>query len=735
MRQYLIKRAVATKWLLSVAAVFVCSSASSWAAADDRAPDDLSQREERAMQAAVEAVAPSVVRIETLGGLENVGGVLIGTGPTTGLIVSPHGHIISSAFNFVQKPAQILVYLNDGTRLPAKLISTDHSRKLVLLKVELSTPGIDSQKNIETQKNAVEPPRDTSDSKKPEDSATKNDRPGEKLDLQPVVKVAGRELPLPQAAPVKEMVVGQWTMAVGRTFGDGSRANMSVGVLSAMNRIWSKALQTDAKVSPSNYGGPLIDIRGRVMGVLVPLSQDGPGGGTGDIAGVEWYDSGIGFAVPFEQITANLPRMMKESELHSGLMGISLKGADLYTGDAVIGAAPGGSPANLAGLKAGDKIVEIDGVKITRQSELKHALGPRYAGETVKVVVVRDKDRIERAIELVAKLTPFQHPFLGILPLRDLPAQADAGQPAAAQPGLGVRYVYPNSPAAAKKIQPGDRIISVEGKPVQNRNALIEQLASVGMADEVDLEVRRGQETLKLKLKPTTLPEAIPTELPVAHGEQVAADGDKPTTGLINIKIPEVPNTCIAYVPESYQSNTPHGVVLWLHPPGGYKDDELIEQWKTLCAKHDLILLAPKSNDVAKWQRTELEFVRKTLDDLMSKYNIDRRRVAVVGQEGGGAMAYLLAFANRDQIQAVVAIDAALPRSTQIPSNDPVFRQAFFITNAKQAAAAKGIEATVEQLRTQKFPVTVKDLGDSSRPLTVDELAELARWIDSLDRI
>src|SRR5262249_39687 len=66
-----------------------------------RAEDDLPLREETAMKAAVERVAASVVRIETLGGLETVGQMLVGTGPTTGLVVSSDGYIVSSAFNFV----------------------------------------------------------------------------------------------------------------------------------------------------------------------------------------------------------------------------------------------------------------------------------------------------------------------------------------------------------------------------------------------------------------------------------------------------------------------------------------------------------------------------------------------------------------------------------------------------------------------------------------------------------
>ncbi len=107
------------------------------------------------------------------------------------------------------------------------------------------------------------------------------------------------------------MRVGQWAIAVGRTF-ESAQPNMAVGILSAVDRIWGKAIQTDAAVSPNNYGGPLVDIRGRVMGILVPLSPDADGG----VAGMEWYDSGIGFAIPMEHIPQVLPRLEKGEDLH-----------------------------------------------------------------------------------------------------------------------------------------------------------------------------------------------------------------------------------------------------------------------------------------------------------------------------------------------------------------------------------------------------------------------------------
>lgn len=317
------------------------------------AEPDLEALEEQAFKQAVERVAPSVVRIETFGGLERVGGVLFSNGPTTGLVVSEDGYIISSAFNFAQKPASILVTLPDGRRRPAEIVARDHSRMLVLLKVNTDQP-----------------------------------------------------LAVPPAVPRGEMRVGQWAIAVGRVF-EHSRPSMSVGILSATDRIWGKAIQTDAKVSPNNYGGPLIDLHGRVLGVLVPLSPQGHD----EVAGAEWYDSGIGFAIPLEDIYRQLDKLKKGEDLHEGILGIVLKGSDLYAEPVEVAAVHPKSPAAEAGIQPGDRIVEVDGVPVARQAQLKHALGRKYAGEKVRLVVVRGDERLALDAVLTDKLLPYELPF------------------------------------------------------------------------------------------------------------------------------------------------------------------------------------------------------------------------------------------------------------------------------------------------------------------------------------
>lgn len=626
---------------------------------------DLDTDEQTGLAAAVDRVAPGVVRIETIGGLERVGQVLFGTGPTTGLVVDPAGYILSSAFNFVHKPSSILVRLSDGTRKPAKLVATDHSRMLVLLKIDVEQP-----------------------------------------------------LPTCEVAPRKDMRVGQWAVAVGRAF-ESDQPNRAVGILSALDRVWGKAIQTDAAVSPNNYGGPLVDIRGRVLGLLVPLSPEA----ADEIAGVEWYDSGIGFAIPMEHIQSILPRLKNGEDLHSGLAGVSLKGPNLYTGEPIIAVCRQKSPAAAAGLKAGDRIVAIDNGPITRAAEVKQEIGRRYAGDKMRVTLLRGKERIEQELQLAAKLPPVEHGFLGILPMR-------TGE----QGGVTVRYVYPGSPAAKAGLEPGDNIVAFQGEPVQDRMDLLPRVGIMEPGSDVDLEVSRSGNARRIKLVLAALPESLPPrELPAGRIDAGASDANRPPVGAVPLKIPEYPNETWAYVPEGYDANVPYGVVVWLHGSGGFDWPQLLARWKPLCDRHDLILVAPKAFDAARWNPAEAALVARLLLDVASRYNVDAARLVVHGYESGGELALVTALRYREVIRGVAVVEAS-PQA-EPPENDVMNRLAMYLASADKSPAARPIELWRAGLRQEKIPVTVKNLGDVSRYLDGEELAELARWIDMLDRI
>lgn len=639
-------------------------------AADEE--DDLDALQEKAFREAVAKVAPSVVRVETIGGLEQIGQgqakVLVGTGPTTGLVVGAEGWILSSAFNFAQKPTSILIGLPDGSRAPAKLVATDFNRMLTLLKID--APGL------------------------------------------------GLQLAVPTVAPIDEVKVGQWAITVGRTFDGGP--NLSVGIVSATNRIWGKAVQVDAKASPSNYGGPLVDIHGRVIGVLVPASPQGGG----ELAGVEWYDSGIAFASPLEHVLKVLPALKEGKNLKGGIMGVVFKNQDDMGSEPVINSVRGGSPASEANLKPGDRIVEMDGKPIKRLHGVRHTLGPRYAGDEVKVVVLRDGQRIEKSLKLVAELQAYQFPFLGIVPGR---VEAAAGP-------IPVRYVVPDSPAAAAKILPGDVLVKIGEQDVPNQEKLAEALSQVKIDQPLPLQVRRGSESLTMTLKPAADRAWQPKELPPA----VAADklgpkpADAPKTGALEEqKIAEFKNIYFAYVPSTYHPAAPASVLVWLHEPGGFDSKKLLEQWKPYCEKHQCILVAPKSAEAEKWLPTEAEFIQKAVEEIAQEYRVDRRRIVVGGRQAGAGMALIAAARNRAFFRGVALIEP-IP-SAPIGDNDPAQRLRVWLATADGSNGAKAFEKYLAQLKSQKFPVVESNLGKESRPLKPDETESLLRWIDALD--
>ncbi len=700
-----------------------------------------------AVKAAVQKVAPSVVQIQTSGGLDVIGGsamigsgLRIGEGPTTGVIVSADGYIISSAYNFASKPTEIFVSVaGKKDRYVAKNVATDTTRMLTLLKIE-------------------------------------TDR-----------------LPVPAATPKKEFKVGQWALAVGRTWAAAdSPPSVSVGIISALDRIWGKAIQTDAKVSPVNYGGPIVDIQGRVLGILVPASpraQD-------ETTGHEWYDSGIGFAVPFEDVLAALPRLKQGKNLQRGYLGFVPKSGDIYGELPVIGAINPGSAAAKAGLKPGDTIIEVDGVKVVRQAQIMHILGTKYEGDTASVKVKRGSEELSFAkLQLTGLLTALARAFLGVLPLRDDP-----------ELGVEVRYVYPKSPAEIAGIRPGDRVMAValgadKAVPFQGNGGLEALLNATTPGMEVKLDIRRKgaekDETLPVKLAaqpdelPDRLPEPstakkalapkkkVPTEEPAVAKKpatpdqppedkkpmpprivpppkreppmkepppkeepkkeepKVETDPEKIETGFLKRSNASHDHDYWVYVPDNYDTNIAHALVVWLHPAGQGKDknaEAMAEVWEDFCHDKHIILVGPKAVNETGWLASETDFIREAVQQVMAQYSVDRNRVVVHGLGIGGQLALYLGMNDRDLFHGVAAIGAAL---TQPPKPNALNqRMSFFIVAGGRDPRVRAIIETKEKLLEQKFPVVFREIPDMGHQyLDEPTLQELVRWIDSLDRL
>jgi serine protease Do len=291
------------------------------------------------VQAAVDRIEPALVRIETFGSAhQSIGEVSggpvdastpsarPGEGPTTGLIIRPNGLILTSSFNFITRPATITVVLHDGSRHVARLLGEDRTRKLCLLKI------------------------DTNEA--------------------PVAPIADASLLQP----------GQWVASVGMGF-TAEQPTVSLGIISATERFSGRAVQTDAKTSPVNYGGPLIDLHGRVIGICVPLSPRG----RDVVSGVEWYDSGIGFAIPLDGLGSIIERLACGEVIEAGWMGIAAVPRPAPGGGVVIDELSADSPAEAAGLRAGDVLTHLGGRTLFDMLDLRRELGRYEAGQSVTV--------------------------------------------------------------------------------------------------------------------------------------------------------------------------------------------------------------------------------------------------------------------------------------------------------------------------------------------------------------
>jgi S1-C subfamily serine protease/predicted esterase len=689
----------------------------SCALAQAQAPDSVNEATEQALKAAARRVAPSVVQIETTGGTEMVGGgprgagFRKGVGPTTGVVVDADGYVISSAFNFSQKPASILVAVpGRRERLVAKVVATDHTRMLTLLKIEATG------------------------------------------------------LAAPEGAPKADLRIGQWAVALGRALdANPDRVpSMSVGVISALGRIWGKAVQTDAKISPTNYGGPLVDLDGRVLGILVPAAPRGEG----ETAGVEWYDSGIGFAIPYEDVLASLPQLKQGKDLRRGMIGVTPKTPDQYGVPATIGTVAPESAGAKAGLQSGDEIIAIDGKPIANQSQLLHALGPKYEGDVISLLIRRGKQEIPfDKVILSGVPSAFLNPYLGIVPVRDDP-----------ELGIEVRWVEPKGPADVAGIKPGDRLMKIgaadakELRPFSGRDELRTILDSALVGTEIKIEVKRKAEdkTETIKLKLSAMPDTVPDDLPPnatvkraleprkqaprpapAPGtgprpepkkenqpEPKPAEEKKVETGFLERSTPAKDHFYWLYVPANYDPNVSHALVIWLHAAGnGGKDaKDMVAIWRDVCEEQHIILVGPKSESETGWLASEAEFVQEVARDVIKEFTIDRQRVVAHGMGVGGQLAFYLGLNARDLVRGVATTGAVLATSPK--DNLAGQRLAFFIVAGAKDPLAKEIAAVKPKLAEKKLPVIHREVADMGKEyLDRKTFEEMIRWIDSLDKL
>jgi serine protease Do len=475
---------------------------------------------------------------------------------------------------------------------------------------------------------------------------------------------------------------------------------------------------------------------------------------------VEWYDSGIGFAIPLEDINAVFPRLKEGKNLERGLLGITWpQETDMYNAPPAITTVIPKSAAEAAGIKAGDVITEMDGVKVSRISQVMHVLGTKYEGDTISVKVKRGAEEKRFAnLKLTGVLTAQAQPFLGILPMRDDP-----------EPGVEVRYVFPDSPASAAGIKAGDRVLSMgPGKtptPFSGRDDFMELLARALPGSEMKVEVRRpgAKDLLTLTLRLGAISETIPDQLPQPatlkkaleprkmakpkppmppmppegpKKEEKKDPKKKPETGFLSRSNAAGDRNYWIWVPENYDPNIAYALIVWLHPPGEGKEKDvkvMAAKWEADCEDHHMIIVAPKAENEIGWLASESDAVRDAINAVAAEYTIDRQRIVAHGMDSGGQMAFRMGFAARDLIRGVATTGAVLPLQPGAdPSNQ---RLSFFVITGDKDPLAKLIIESKDKLAGKKYPVVFRQIANMGHQYPDGTVvSELVRWIDSLDR-
>jgi putative serine protease PepD len=183
--------------------------------------------------------------------------------------------------------------------------------------------------------------------------------------------------------------VGQLAVAIGSPFGLDQTATS--GIVSGLEREIrapdgfqiDKVIQTDAPINPGNSGGPLLDARGRVIGINSQIATSGGSSGSGGSVG-------IGFAVPANTVKEIYPRLAQGETIQRPYLGVATEAA---AGGARVGEVTPDGPAAAAGLRPGDVVVEVAGARVSTPDDVAAAIESRRPGEPVEVVLERGGDR------------------------------------------------------------------------------------------------------------------------------------------------------------------------------------------------------------------------------------------------------------------------------------------------------------------------------------------------------
>jgi serine protease Do len=280
--------------------------------------------------------------------------------------------------------------------------------------------------------------------------------------------------------------IGDWVIAIGNPFGDiGLDRTVTVGVVSAKGRsglnfgqtspVYQDYIQTDASINPGNSGGPLLNLKGNVVGVNAAITS--PNGG----------NIGIGFAIPATIAQKVVTDIIDHSSVKRAYLGISPQEIDDTLKETfelneisgvLVAQVVEDTPAEKAGLKRGDVILAIDGVKIPNVAKFRIAIAHRPIGVPVEFSIMRkNKDKKITAIlteypdsEDSEEMSTPSEDVAKDTGLEVVETDSEIGRKLKidSQEGVLISSVNRNSPADKAGLKPGEIIIEINDIKISN---------------------------------------------------------------------------------------------------------------------------------------------------------------------------------------------------------------------------------------------------------------------------
>ena len=329
-----------------------------------------------------------------------------------------------------------------------------------------------------------------------------------------VVKIDATSLPTVKIGDMSKLRVGEWVVAIGSPFGFAN--TVTAGIVSAKSRDNVGGdpnvdavpfIQTDVAVNPGNSGGPLINMRGEVIGINSQIFSR-----TGSFAG-------ISFAIPIDYAFNVADQLMKTGHVTRGRIGVSIQNVSRDLADslglgkadgAVVGAVDADSPAAKAGLEAGDVITKIDGRTVDGSADLSRTIRALKPGSKVTLTVWRSgktrelpvtvaefKDDAVKVAAKDPKKEPAKTDKLG-LAVKELTAE----QKKALKVTGGVTVEAADGAALAAGLSPGDVIMRVNNTEITGVKAFNEAVAKLDVKKPVALLIKDEQGQRYITFRP-----------------------------------------------------------------------------------------------------------------------------------------------------------------------------------------------------------------------------------------